>query len=170
MNSVSADSIYNIIGRKMKIIFDEESIRKFNIDEKLFEYMKKAGDICIAGEGLDPEMCEVSLSVVEPEEIRSVNAQFRGIDNVTDVLSFPQFDDLNDIDNEEEICLGDVVICDAVAHRQAEEYGHSYEREFVYLFVHSMLHLLGYDHMTPEEAAVMEAKQAKALDELGITR
>ena len=154
----------------MKIIFDEESIRKFNIDEKLFEYMKKAGDICIAGEGLDPEMCEVSLSVVEPEEIRSVNAQFRGIDNVTDVLSFPQFDDLNDIDNEEEICLGNVVICDAVAHRQAEEYGHSYEREFVYLFVHSMLHLLGYDHMEDDERLVMEKKQEEILAGKGYTR
>ena len=159
-----------IIGRKMKIIFDEESIREFNIDEKMFAYMKKAGDICISGEGLDLEMCEVSLSVVEPEEIKSVNAQFRGIDNVTDVLSFPQFDDLNDIDNEEEICLGDVVICNEVAHRQAEEYGHSYEREFVYLFVHSMLHLLGYDHMEDEEKKEMRAREEEVMSEIDLTR
>lgn len=154
----------------MKIIFDEELLEEFHISEELFHYMKKAGDICITGEGLEPEMCEVSLSVVEPDEIKSINAQFRGIDNVTDVLSFPQFDDLNDIENDEEICLGDVVICDEVAHRQAEEYGHSYEREFVYLFVHSMLHLLGYDHMEEEEKKEMRAREEEVMAEIDLTR
>lgn len=154
----------------MKIIFDEELLQEFNIKEELFAYMKKAGDICIKGEGLEPDLCEVSLSVVEPEEIKSINAQFRGIDNVTDVLSFPQFDDLNDVDNEEEICLGDVVICDEVAHRQAEEYGHSYEREFVYLFVHSMLHLLGYDHMEEEEKKEMRAREEEVMSEIDLKR
>lgn len=69
-----------------------------------------------------------------------------------------------------ELLLGDIMISAERAAAQAEEYGHSVKREFCFLVAHSMLHLLGYDHMTPEEAADMEARQAKALDELGITR
>lgn len=150
----------------MEIITDEE----LKIPESMIQRMKKAGDICIEGEGLDPSLCEISLSVVEPDEIRSINAQFRDKDSVTDVLSFPQFDDLNDIENDEEICLGDVVICDEVAHSQAEEYGHSYEREFVYLFVHSMLHLLGYDHMEEDEKAEMRAREEEVMAQVELTR
>ena len=74
-----------------------------------------------------------------------------------------------DLDTEE-LILGDVMISVDKVYAQAEEYGHSTEREFSFLFAHSMLHLLGYDHMEPDEAAVMEAKQAKALEDLGITR
>jgi probable rRNA maturation factor len=150
----------------MRIITDEE----ITIKETLMDYMKRAGDMCISGEGLEPELCEVSLSVVEPEEIKSINARFRDNDSVTDVLSFPQFDDLNDIENDEEICLGDVVICDQVAHSQAEEYGHTYEREFVYLFVHSMLHLLGYDHMEEEEKAEMRKREEEVMSAVELCR
>ena len=78
-------------------------------------------------------------------------------------------DEFFDLDTDE-LILGDVMISVEKVYAQAEEYGHSVEREFSFLFAHSMLHLLGYDHMEPEEAAVMEAKQAKALEELGITR
>lgn len=152
--------------KTMKIIYDEET----EIKESLLPVLKKAGELCIRAEGLDPDLCEVSLSVVEPEEIQSINCQFRGIDKVTDVLSFPQFDDLNTIENQEEVCLGDVVICQAVAQQQAEEYGHSYDREFVYLFVHSMLHLLGYDHMEPEEKAEMRAREEDVMAEVDLTR
>lgn len=150
----------------MKIIYDEET----EIKEELLPILKKAGELCICREGLDPGLCEISLSVVEPEEIRSINRQFRDKDAVTDVLSFPQYDDLNAIENEEEICLGDVVICHQVALQQAKEYGHSYEREFVYLFVHSMLHLLGYDHMEPEEKAEMRAREEEVMAEVDLTR
>ena len=97
------------------------------------------------------------------------------------MLSFPllerkpgqrgEFWDEQDIDPQtNEVMLGDIVLSVEAAHAQAEEYGHSTEREFSFLFAHSMLHLLGYDHMEPDEAAVMEAKQAKALEDLGITR
>lgn len=78
-------------------------------------------------------------------------------------------DEYFDLDTDE-LLLGDVMISVDRVYSQAQEYGHSIEREFSFLFAHSMLHLLGYDHMTPEEAAVMEQKQAKALDDLGITR
>lgn len=150
----------------MKIIIDED----IALSDDIMQYLYKAGDMCIKGENLDPELCEVSLSVIEPDEIRSINAQFRGIDSVTDVLSFPQFDDLNIIENDEEICLGDVVICDEAAHSQAAEYGHTYEREFVYLFVHSMLHLLGYDHMQEDEKADMRAREEEVMSEIGLIR
>lgn len=150
----------------MKIIYDEELV----IDSVLLNYMENAGDICISGEGLDPQLCEVSLSIAEPEEIRQINARFRAVDRVTDVLSFPQYDDLNDIENNEEVCLGDVVICDEVAREQAREYGHSYEREFVYLFVHSMLHLLGYDHMEEEEKKEMRLREEEVMSEIKLTR
>ena len=72
---------------------------------------------------------------------------FRDTDRVTDVLSFPQFEDLNDVPDFGEICLGDVVICADRVREQAQELGHSIERETIYLFTHSILHLLGYDHM-----------------------
>ena len=99
-----------------------------------------------------------------------MNAAYRQKDAVTDVLSFPQYDDLNDLDNEEEICIGDVVICSEVAHRQAEEYGHSYERELLYLFVHSILHLLGYDHMEEDEKKEMRRREEDVMDKIGLKR
>ena len=125
----------------------------------------------------------VNLVITDNEEIKNVNQQFRSIGAPTDVLSFPMIpfetpadysiiedkDEYFDLDTDE-LLLGDVMISVEKVYAQAEEYGHSVEREFSFLFAHSMLHLLGYDHMEPEEAAVMEAKQAKALKELGITR
>ena len=89
---------------------------------------------------------------------------------MTDVLSFPQYDDLRELDNEEEICLGDVVICGRVARCQAEEYGHSLKREIAFLTAHSMLHLLGYDHMEPEEEAEMFRRQKEILLQAGFPR
>ena len=87
------------------------------------------------------------------------------------VGQFPQFADLTEeVPEVGEICLGDVVICGRVARRQAEEYGHSYERELLYLFVHSILHLLGYDHMEEEERIEMETLQREILNELNILR
>ena len=121
--------------------------------------------------------------ITDNEEIKKINQQFRSIGAPTDVLSFPMIpfetpadysivkdkDEFFDLDTDE-LILGDVMISVEKVYAQAEEYGHSVEREFSFLFAHSMLHLLGYDHMEPDEAAVMEAKQAKALEDLGITR
>ena len=95
---------------------------------------------------------------------------YRGIDNDTDVLSFPQFEDMSMLPEEGEICLGDVVICPEKACLQAEEYGHSQMREMVYLFVHSILHLLGYDHMEADEKAVMRQKEEEAMKEIDLGR
>ena len=150
----------------MTIIFDEE----IDVAEKLVRQMTEAAEICVGEEGLDPHFCEVSFSFADEEEIRRLNAAYRDKDAVTDVLSFPQYDDLRELDNEEEICLGDVVICGRVARRQAEEYGHSYERELLYLFVHSILHLLGYDHMEEEEKRQMRIREEYVMEKIGLTR
>lgn len=136
---------------------------------------------------LDLEQCpyeaEVSLTLTDNQEMHRLNREFRQIDRSTDVLSFPMVDfpapasydhleeaeDCFDPDSGE-LLLGDIVISVERAQEQAQEYGHSLLREYAFLIAHSMLHLLGYDHMTPEEAAVMEGKQEAALTALGITR
>ena len=108
--------------------------------------------------------------MVSEDEIHELNRTYRNTDRVTDVLSFPQYTGPDEIGNEQVIALGDVVICSEVARRQAERYGHSYEREFVYLFVHSVLHLLGYDHMEPEEKREMRAKEEEVMSYIGLER
>ena len=136
---------------------------------------------------LDYEHCpyetEVNLVLTGNEEIQRTNREFRDIDRITDVLSFPMldFDAPGDFSHAEEddscfhpdtgeLLLGDIMICIPRMQEQAQSYGHGQIREFAFLIAHSMLHLMGYDHMTPEEAAVMEKKQAEILENLGITR
>jgi probable rRNA maturation factor len=113
---------------------------------------------------------EISVTFVGIEEIHQLNLTYRQVDSPTDVLSFPQFDDLGDLPEEGEIALGDVVICTEKAKSQAEEFGHSFERELIYLFVHSLLHLLGYDHMEEEEKAVMRRREEEIMEKIGLTR
>lgn len=164
----------------MTIQIDYETDRQLDID-----YTALANKV--AQQILDSENCpyeaSVNLVITDNEEIKRVNAEFRSINAPTDVLSFPMIpfetpadysvvedqDEYFDLDTDE-LLLGDVMISVDRVFSQAEEYGHSTEREFSFLFAHSMLHLLGYDHMEPEEAAVMEAKQALALKALGINR
>ena len=143
--------------------------------------------VLVAEQVLKMEECpyeaSVNLVLTDNEEIKRVNSEFRDINRPTDVLSFPMIDfpapadysvigqdpSLFDLDTNE-LLLGDIMISSEKVIAQAKEYGHSVKREFCFLVAHSMLHLLGYDHMTPEEAAVMEEKQRNALNALGITR
>lgn len=150
----------------MEIYFEEG----MEVDQHLKDVMLKGAEKCVRDEGLDPDLAEVSVTFVGPEEIRELNRDYRGIDKVTDVLSFPQFDDFENLPDIDELCLGDVVICRERAEEQAEEYGHSYERELVYLFVHSILHLLGYDHMEEEEKKEMRGREEEVMTFLGIER
>lgn len=157
----------------MQIYFDQNGIQ--DDPEKIYgETMKQALSVILAKEGIDEAGAEVSVSFVTPEEIRSLNREYRDVDSVTDVLSFPQFDSVDDlIDMQEETGvaeLGDVVICMERALSQAEEFGHPLEREVIYLFVHSILHLLGYDHMEEEDKKVMRAREEEVMSELGIGR
>lgn len=124
-----------------------------------------------------PEELDVNILIVSPEEIRGINRDTRGVDAVTDVLSFPYFeyDTPGVFDREiqewaDEDILGDIVICGEKALMQAEEYGHSPKRELAFLTVHSMLHLLGYDHMEAADAQLMEAEQKRIMEEAGILR
>ena len=95
---------------------------------------------------------------------------YRNVDNHTDVLSFPLIEDFDRIDESGELLLGDVVICPEKAEEQAVEYGHSAEREFVYLFVHSVCHLLGYDHMDEDEKALMRQREEAVMSALDLER
>ncbi len=146
---------------------------------------------------------EIGVSVVSSEEIKELNREYRGKDSVTDVLSFPQFKDvqevidnlsnaesdrifdtsdfegmdtLADITEEEEaisddvILLGDVVLCYDQAVKQAEEYGTGMTRELVYLFTHSVLHLLGYDHEEEDERRLMRRREEEIMNVIGISK
>lgn len=127
--------------------------------------MKNIASLALKKEGLDDKY-EVGLTYVSKEEIQELNRDYRNIDKVTDVLSFPLIEDFS----TDESLLGDVVISYDVAVEQAKEYGHSLEREIMFLFTHSILHLLGYDHIDDDERIVMEARQKEILDELNINR
>lgn len=128
---------------------------------------------------------EVSVLLVDNEKIRDINSEHRGIDKATDVLSFPQlnypkgyvFKDVYiehkfspyDLDGED-LVLGDIVLSLERANKQGVEYGHSFLRECCYLVVHSVLHLLGYDHMEEEEKDFMRKREEEILCKLNITR
>ncbi len=149
------------------------------------EYTETAEAVILAA--LDHEDCpyeaDVSLLLTDDASIREMNAEYRELDKSTDVLSFPLidyeapacfdgFDDLEDLFDPDsgELMLGDIVISIDHCLAQAREYGHSVRREFAFLIAHSMLHLLGYDHMTEEESTEMERRQEEILEGLGITR
>lgn len=118
---------------------------------------------------------EVSLSLVNDEEIRRLNRQYRGIDKPTDVLSFPQMEPGETIEEGEDEAgppphFGDIVISVPRAVAQAREYGHSVERELGFLFVHGLLHLFGYDHDTEASERDMFARQEAVLSQAGLSR
>lgn len=121
------------------------------------------------------------LLLVSEEEIRRLNAQGRGVDAVTDVLSFPSMEGIKgapiladehgeEIDENGNVFLGSVVICEQRAREQAEEYGHSFERELWYLAAHGLLHCLGYDHMAQEDKREMREKEEYVMKKLSLER
>ncbi|MDE6273787.1 MAG: rRNA maturation RNase YbeY [Clostridiales bacterium] len=123
----------------------------------------------------------LEIITVNEEEIRELNARERGIDRVTDVLSFPSMDGIKgeeilsdehgeELDEEGRLFLGSIAICEQRAKEQAEEYGHSYARELNYLIVHGVLHCLGYDHETEEEKREMRKKEETVMEKLSLTR
>ena len=166
--------------KKMTVYFEEEGAYQLPFD------CRKLAEKVIA-EAVDYEQCpyetEVNLLLTMNEEIREMNRQFREIDRATDVLSFPMVDygtpgDFEFLEEDDsyfhpesgELMLGDIVISKEKVTAQAEEYGHTEEREFAFLVAHSMLHLFGYDHMEEDERAVMEQKQREILERLNILR
>lgn len=118
------------------------------------------------------DSCEISVTIVDNETIKELNSQTRGIDRETDVLSFPLGENGEYEVNyaTDALLLGDIVISLPKALEQAQEYGHSAEREIAFLTVHSMLHLLGYDHIEDDDRVVMRAREEEILNYMGITR
>ena len=116
---------------------------------------------------------ELSVTFVDKDEIQNINKIYKDKDKVTDVISFALEEDEPDIEfNELDIprVLGDIIICTDVAKEQAENYGHSFERELVFLALHGFLHLLGYDHMNEEDEKEMFGRQDDILNAYGLTR
>ncbi|MDI6601708.1 MAG: rRNA maturation RNase YbeY [Thermoanaerobacteraceae bacterium] len=118
-----------------------------------------------------PGEADVSVSLVNDEEIKELNRVYRGVDSPTDVLSFSMLEGEDNVQIlDMPVMLGDIVISLERALHQSEEYGHSFEREVGYLAAHGMLHLLGYDHITDEDREVMRIKEESVLDKLGLRR
>ncbi|MDE6504816.1 MAG: rRNA maturation RNase YbeY [Clostridia bacterium] len=136
-----------------------------------------------AFEGEAESDCGLAAEIVFAggEEIKRLNAEMRSVDAVTDVLSFPSLDGVRgkilkkedyptEIDEEGNLFLGSIAICTQRAREQAEEYGHSYERELFYLAAHGLFHLLGYDHMTEADKREMRLREERVMEKLGLAR
>lgn len=167
----------------MSVLIEKETEEEIDFDyEELFtKVIEKA-----AASEQCPYPCEVNLLLTDNEGIRALNQEYRELDVPTDVLSFPMLNydipgDFSQLEtsyaktmcfNPEtgELLLGDIVISLERAIEQAEEYGHSLKRELAFLTAHSMLHLMGYDHVEDGEREIMEQKQEQILQELGLTR
>lgn len=156
--------------------------------DRLDEYIVKLSEAILSGEYSAPQVTRTlkdayaTLTFVSPEEIRSVNLEQRDIDKETDCLSFPMleltegsFDEIpesGDFETDEEgnqvLCYGDILINPAACEAQAESYGHSFEREAMFLIGHSLLHLLGYDHIDPTDEKIMIDKQKRLMRDIGL--
>ena len=160
----------------------EEEI-KVNFTFNYSELAKRVVDFCLDYVSF-PYEAEVNLTLTDNDGIHAINKEFRQIDRPTDVLSFPMLDyetpgdfsfleeeDNNDFNPDTgEALLGDIIISVDKVMEQAENFGHSIEREYAFLITHSMLHLFGYDHMEEDEAKVMEEKQKDILNKMNILR
>ncbi len=165
----------------MTFYIGNEKNKEFPFDEE--EVAKKVIAEALSYENCPYDAC-VELDITDDEGIQALNKEFRGIDAPTDVLSFPNVDysapaDFSQLEESAEnyfdlesgeLCLGDIVVNADRVYSQAREYGHSELREYAFLIAHSMLHLMGYDHMDADEAGVMEEKQEEILQRLNITR
>ncbi len=153
-------------------------ITYLNVDENE-EYDKTIEKViykCFEEEKLLDSKLMITITLTTPEEIRKINKEYRNVDKETDVLSFPMFekDELDEkIVNKQylyEDVLGDIIISIDRVKQQAEEYGHSFERELSYMLVHGFYHLMGYDHIEEEDKKIMRPKEEKILNALKITR
>lgn len=156
--------------RKLMIYFENDQER-MTVSYKLKRLVRLSVEATLAYEEIERDL-EVSVTFTDDEGIRKLNRNYRKIDKPTDVLSFPlfDFDGEGDAMSEElDDMLGDIVISLERAAAQADEFGHSFEREVAFLTVHSMLHLLGYDHETSEEDELdMRQRQTAVMEMLGL--
>lgn len=147
------------------------------VDEAILKRLEAVAAAALAAEGMPP-YAEVSVTLVDDDEIQALNRDYRGKDAPTDVLSFPIWEPEEIADlrlhperyPERPLLLGDVVISVPTAIRQAEEYGHGVDRELAYLCVHGVLHLLGYDHEEEAARQAMRQREEAILAEAGLVR
>ncbi|EEH98817.1 rRNA maturation RNase YbeY [Clostridium tertium] len=166
------------------MLYTENRQDKLEVTEDFIERLSDVCDFSLKEEGVECQY-QISLLFVDNEEIREINNETRNIDRATDVLSFPMLDfEDKKVFNEmylnydfdetfkdgDELILGDMVLSLERALEQSEEYGHSYEREVSYLVVHSILHLLGYDHMEEDDKKRMRKREEEILNKLQIRR
>jgi len=166
------------------MIYVDNRQSKLEVNDNLIEKLTKVIEFALKEEEVHVK-CEVSLVFVDNDQIKEINNDTRKINKETDVLSFPMLEYENrkvfkemykdykfsqsDFDGEE-LVLGDIVISLEKALEQSKEFNHSYERESSYLVIHSVLHLLGYDHMEEDEKEVMRSREEEILNKLNITR
>lgn len=164
----------------MTIYIENESEIKLNIPYK--NIIEDSIKLSLDYEKV-PYECEISVSIVDEDRIHEINKEFRNIDRATDVLSFPlnEFEHAADFDNFDEdtasfnydtgeLMLGDIILSASHIINQANEYGHTRKRELAFLVIHSVLHLLGYDHMTKEDEEKMFSRQRQILELGGYKR
>jgi probable rRNA maturation factor len=155
---------------RLKVYFENAQEKK-EVRYSLKMLIRRAIEATLKYEKFDDD-AEVSVTFTDNQKIRRMNKKFRNIDRATDVLSFPLFDDegMDAHVAELDCMLGDIVLSLEKAGEQAEEFGHSFEREVAFLSVHSVLHLLGYDHETSEaDDADMRRRQSEIMDKLGLS-
>lgn len=152
------------------------------LDKKTLKLLKKVAKQTFKSVGQKPRMLEVGITFVDDDEIQELNKAERGVDETTDVLSFPNLDNVfnrqinkknfpDDINPENgKVELGDVVINLNKAHEQAGSFGHSFTREVAYLLVHGLLHLMGYDHMDKLDSSIMRAQEEEILSKFRLKR
>ena len=145
----------------MNLLITNNTKENINMDTKLSKVVKTV----LETEGLSYAY-EVSITFVDINEIHQLNKEYRNVDRPTDVLSFPIDEDF--IIDGVDTMLGDIVISMDIAKEQAKEYGHSLDREIMYLTCHSMLHLLGYDHMNDKDKTQMRAREKEVMSKLGV--
>ncbi|MGG7176518.1 rRNA maturation RNase YbeY [Clostridium paraputrificum] len=166
------------------MIYVDNRQGKIEVNDKLVEELKNTILFALKEEEVEVP-CEISLLFVDNEEIKEINNENRGIDKETDVLSFPMLEfpegkvfkevykdykfDETYMDGDE-LVLGDIVLSLEKSLEQSKEFNHSFERESSYLVVHSVLHLLGYDHIEDEEKKIMRSREEEILNKLNITR
>ena len=166
------------------MLYIDDRQEKIKPTEELIDKIKATIDFALKEEGVKIPY-QISLLFVDNEEIREINKENRNIDKVTDVLSFPMLDyeeekvfkdmylnyEFDETFKEaDELVLGDIVLSLERALEQSIEYNHSFEREASYLVVHSVLHLLGYDHMEEDEKKIMRSEEEKILSKMNIVR
>lgn len=144
------------------LVYIDNRQEKIEVDNNIEEILEKVVKECLLLEKESTDY-EISISLVDNEEIRDLNREYRNIDRETDVLSFPLDEDFGEVP-----ILGDIVISLEKALEQSKEYNHSLVREVAYLTAHSMFHLMGYDHMGENEKKIMRKKEKEIMKRLGI--